>query len=776
MKLKSEVTGEGTADDTSPRDAFSTTHTDSSREYGMVNQKLPEETANADLEEGEVVGTLESPFFPGTEAMREEILLRAGARRIDAVRPFTPTPVLEESSFEVLQASTSVDTAGPDSDFDVISGQIGEDGRRLTAEHAELQRMEQELLEEEEQEAALADKELQVLVEALLGGLCDPDSVVRWTAVDLMRVVLKREDERGNTAIGKKVLEVAVPLARLSDDGDTRVAAINAIYHAGRSCRGWKAHNEPSELPDELHHHHSGEEHRPENHHYLHEHSHRQDDQNIEGWTLRDVLEDRLDDRDWMARRAAALAYSMLADQGDLDALHNVLPLLSDEVHGVRCAAMRAVETIAGSPFLMPNETPTELQIQILKAILDRVTEVPTPEDDPWLHPELDAESNSKESRDANKIDEGLITQDHDAELEQEKEQFKLELGVRMGLLFSLGCMDLSGWQSMEHQKWSHVQKWVHDQWRQVCDRKEEQKQKFAEKERALNNKILQAALAEMDVTLEEDEDKARQQVAALHMAALQEAAKRAATRMQARWRGIKGREVAKAEQENLFIRMSSAEMERRQEEERQRSLTHAAKLEEYMKIRGLGKATPPRPRPTSPGQEEAKHSKDVILPYPEAFSVKARRGSRSSKPGTPQTPPLEVLPSAQSPSFRLHRDTTCREEQIEHDKNEDRDDFLPDQSPSANISMAHLLPSVVGISQSMESVGEARFWDPLARKRAASPAKKASITPEEEEAKAATLFFEWEEKERKRKEQVNRSTHSCCLCRPLFHCFTCWV
>jgi hypothetical protein len=27
----------------------------------------------------------------------------------------------------------------------------------------------------------------------------------------------------------------------------------------------------------------------------------------MEGWTLRDVLEDRLNDRDWMARRAGCL-------------------------------------------------------------------------------------------------------------------------------------------------------------------------------------------------------------------------------------------------------------------------------------------------------------------------------------------------------------------------------------------------------------------------------------------------------------------------------------
>ena len=61
----------------------------------------------------------------------------------------------------------------------------------------------------------IAEAELEVLFEALMGGLCDPDTNVRWTAVELLRVVLKREDERGYSHLGTKILHLAVPLARL---------------------------------------------------------------------------------------------------------------------------------------------------------------------------------------------------------------------------------------------------------------------------------------------------------------------------------------------------------------------------------------------------------------------------------------------------------------------------------------------------------------------------------------------------------------------------------
>jgi HEAT repeat protein len=55
----------------------------------------------------------------------------------------------------------------------------------------------------------------------------------------------------------------------------------------------------------------------------------------------------------------------MLCDTGDMNALHQVIPLLSDEMHGVRSAAVQAVGTIIGKPFLMPNTQPTWLQTQV---------------------------------------------------------------------------------------------------------------------------------------------------------------------------------------------------------------------------------------------------------------------------------------------------------------------------------------------------------------------------------------------------------------------------
>jgi hypothetical protein len=628
-----------------------------------------------------------------------------------------------------------------------------EERHRLEEEYEAEKRLELE----DEEESALEHKELDVLLEALLGGLCDPDSNVRWTAVELLRVVLKREDDRGRSSSGKRVLDVAVPLARLSDDEDTRVAAINVMYYAGRSCRSWTAHNTVTHLPEDLHHHSSGAQHgkhsvgsanyhKHEDHHYLHHHDEAEDEDDMEGWTLRDVLEDRLDDRNWMSRRASTLAYSNLADKGDLDAIHNVLPLLSDEVYSVRCAALQAIENIAGSPFLKANEKPTELQLQIVKAIVDRVVTVPTPETDPWLNPELE---DTARGSDAN-------TRGVTKELsKEEQEQFQMELGARMALLFSLGCMEFSGWQSMKHQTWRHMQEWVQDAWKAVCADKVAAQRVLAEKNRALQNKYTQAALANMQMQEDAEDEESRHRIAEIHMKALERAANQAATKMQARWRGIKGRERAQETKTEIFVRMSSDEQERRDEEYRQSRISAVQKLEQYIERRDLMS-------PGSPGRGR-RGGPEVILPHPQEFGFHShtgrsgsRSGSRSRKGSRGNTPSTSTtLPAVAGASFRLQV-STVNDQENDEDWENNEGTVLPALARGQQI-----LQVGSGIaSDTGASAGGFTSWDPLGRKRSMSPPKKSKKpTLEEQEQDSAKKFFAWEEQEKRRKEQVPLSS-----------------
>ena len=682
-------------------------------------------------EESEGLGKLQSPYFPGTNALRMDV-------GVDSIHPGGLIPFSADSHHrnfdEDLITITGIEVEAP-ADGSVQKLEE-EEWLRLAEEHEVEKRMELE----EEEESALEDKELDVLLESLLGGLCDPDSNVRWTAVELMRVVLKREDDRGRSTFGTRVLDVAVPLARLSDDEDTRVAAINCIYYAGRSCRGWTAHHIVTHLPEELHHHNNQAEHgdSEQDHHYLHHHEEIEDDNDIEGWTLRDVLEDRLDDRNWMARRAATLAYSNLADKGDLDALHNVLPLLSDEVYSVRCAALQAIEKIAGSPFLKANEKPTELQVQIVKAIVDRVVTVPTPETDPWLNPELEQVHES----DANEYSIEFS--------ESEQQQFQTELGARMALLFSLGCMDFSGWQSMEHQKWSHMQEWVQGAWKEVCADKESAQRAREEKERKLQNKYTQAALAKMEAEEEAADEEGRRRNSEFHIRALEHAANQAATKMQARWRGIKGREQAQKKHSELFVRQESADQEKRTEEDRISKLSTVQKLEEYIERRDLMSMSS-----ASPGSPVRGHS-EIILPNPQDFgfhSHTGRSGSRSRSRSRGNTP--TTLPSAPGASFRL-RVSTVNDQDDDEGSEHGEATVLPALGGSQQRIWQEIAGKQSPSKDANASVGGNIGWDPLGRKRSMSPPKKPTL--EEQEQEAANKFFEWEEKERRRKEQVSFS------------------
>ena len=482
----------------------------------------------------------------------------------------------------------------------------------------------------------------------------------------------------------------------------------------------------------------------------MHSHAREQDDEDIEGWTLRDVLEDRLDDQNWMARRAAVLAYSMLADTGDLDALHNILPLLSDENYYVKCAAMRAIEAVAGSPFLMPNTKPTELQIQIVKAILDRVLVVPTPEEDPWLHPDLEDKAQSNLGA-------------HSADLETVKIQFASEVGVRMSLLFSLGCMEFSGWESVEHAKWSHMQEWVHDQWRQVCEQKEISKRLEAENQRALNNKYTQRILSEMQTDHDEDSDQASRNIAALHIAALERAAHHAATRMQARWRGIKGREVAREEKDAVFVRLQSAEIEKRMEEERRKAMSAIEKLREYIELSGAGRYISNSPLPGSPGTSPRRGRRrgKIILPETPDFGIhslaalpSSQGGSfKRSRAGTP-----DMLYSLPSDRPRLRKHVRIIDEELVNEQN---------VNVSEQASNSFILPALCGMASTAQEDGEQFIkmgWDPLARKRSRSPSKKNACTLQEklrsiedDENEAKKRFFEWEAQERARKDQAEK-------------------
>jgi hypothetical protein len=163
----------------------------------------PTTTSLREREEGESpIGSMKSPYFPGTQAMRTEENTLATPKA--SLKPYKPL-ASQEGLLDALELISQ--PILPDV-MPVVSQDM------VAQEERERQNLERKRIEEE-QERELAEKELKVLIEALLGGLCDPDSGVRWTAVDLLRVVVKRENLRGNLEIGSRVLSVAVPLARL---------------------------------------------------------------------------------------------------------------------------------------------------------------------------------------------------------------------------------------------------------------------------------------------------------------------------------------------------------------------------------------------------------------------------------------------------------------------------------------------------------------------------------------------------------------------------------
>ena len=581
-----------------------------------------------------------------------------------------------------------------------------------------------------EAESKLKASDLDALIGILLDGLCDLDSGVRWTAVDLLSVVLRRENDLGNLGISVRVLNVAVPLAVMSFDEDARVAAINAMYSAGKACRSWTAQHLDGHLAAQLH----------QRDMRCHVNRQRQyvrklflapDHHDIEGWSLRDVLEDRLDDPNWMVRRSAVLAYSMLADVGDLDALHNVLPLLSDNVSFVRCAAVRATEAIVGSPFLIQDQKPTELQIQIVKAIIDGVLKVPAPDNDPLFNPKFMEESSCELMRE-------VRLKEKDSDLAH----YKLELGARMALLFSSGCMKFSGWDSLEHQKWSHLKSWVHNQWRHICEENEIQKQLQAEHERAINNKYTQQYLAEMAAGIEEVQALTQRHMAALHVSALERAARHAATRMQSRWRGIKGRQMATEKKMEHFSRVATAELNAGIEAERYANLSPVEKLLEHIEFSGAGFRN-----------QIMQLQPMTIQLNSDAFPI-----SMSGREATPlKSDSAEALPSE---GLRLHGKISFKGEEILQEGEQD--------SPNAPCRRGISVPALIrkGFPETKLSPpqpAKKAVWDPLASKRSMLPPRKPATTLSEQmqalegmalsDEDANEKFLQWEKAQSKRKE-----------------------
>jgi len=437
----------------------------------------------------------------------------------------------------------------------------------------------------------------------------------------------------------------------------------------------------------------------------------------------------------------------------------------------VRCAAMRAVESIAGSPFIMADKQPTELQIRIVKAIVDRVVSVPNPEDDPWLHPDLEGTAGESSvatinarcvminARCVEHTSHGAREKGEEAgpgagkELSDDEKagnmQFQMEVGIRLSLLFQLGCMEFSGWQSIEHTQWSHLDEWVHDQWRRVCDEKTVAKRLLAEHERAIGNSYTQRILAEMKMQHDDSvlvhEDAGKEGIAAMHIAALKRAAQQAATHMQAHWRGIKGRSAARREKSDMFERVQSAEFDRLAEEQREAQMTKVAKLLAYIDLRDKCGAT-----------NHSNACNDFILPHPQGFEMHrdSRRPSRcSSRQQSRTATPDSVPPAGGKASFHLRMSISNREMELAG-SDQERDKAIENGfSKVVAGSFRTILPMLPDLVSPMQNGNAERAhegWDPLGRKRSLSPPKK---TLKEKEEEACRKFFEWEKHEKRRKD-----------------------
>ena len=362
------------------------------------------------------------------------------------------------------------------------------------------------------------------------------------------------------------------------------------------------------------------------------------------------------------------------------------------------------------------------MQIQILKAIVDRVAIVAEPENYTWSNP------NVSDGKDLVKTTEVVDNKAKVFEIEEERRQLQAEIGARMMLLFNLGCMEFSGWQSTEHAKWKHLKDWVHNQWEQVCSQYKAALVQRKEKERQLQNKFMQDALVQL-VDLDADEETRKKQTADMHMQALSRASKTAAIKLQSRFRGIAGRKLSTTLKTEEFVRVQSIEIERQLEKTRTANLSKVERLQEYVGNHDVAKAKVL----CSPAQEFGFHRSGI---------------SRGSSPEQDSTLPEQQRLQQGLCARAIHSRTNARGEVLQEEEDFDEEAY----KERVASRKATLLPSI-STPPSRPARGHVG-WDPLGRKRSVSPPKQFS-TLEEQEQEAASKFFEWEKQEDLRKKQI---------------------
>uniref|UniRef100_A0A7S4PGJ9 Uncharacterized protein n=1 Tax=Guillardia theta TaxID=55529 RepID=A0A7S4PGJ9_GUITH len=253
-----------------------------------------------------------------------------------------------------------------------------------------------------------------IVAQKLLKGLDEKSHAIKWTCCECLRKILAG----GKQGCVKMTLDHVVRMVQNDPDPDSRLVAMTVIGYAGRTMKNWMS---------------------TEN-----------------GYSLRDVLEERLEDVDDLVRRSAITNYAAFCDKEDNDALLEILPFLSDEAHNVRIAAFRAIEQLFGGQ--INQQGPSDFQIELMKAIVDR----------------------------------GSQNQD---------------LGIKISLLFQLGCMEGSGWNKPEHARWGHVKEWVTEQWQAMMQRREEDRLRRIYEKKMLSNRFFLRAMEDLRQEGKQDEE-----------------------------------------------------------------------------------------------------------------------------------------------------------------------------------------------------------------------------------------------------------------------------
>eukprot|EP00961_Rhodomonas_salina_P235824 3187165-Rhodomonas_salina.1 len=252
----------------------------------------------------------------------------------------------------------------------------------------------------------------------LTRGIHDLVGDVRWTAVEGLRHVLSTLDR----TCCQIVLAETMPLVRYDAQQEIRAAAIEVAYLAGKGVPEWK---DPTDEKG-----------------------------------LKDLMEERLGDDNWMVRRIAVQAFAEMSEQYDRDAIITLLPFLGDEVFYVRVNAAKGLAKLTGQ-LLKQDAEPTDEDIELVKAIIEG-------------YEDFTARQNQLEGA-------GVEIGD--------------EIGTRFGLLFKMGVPTQAGWDAKQHATWKHVKEWTNERWESVLASRDAKHKRISAEKMLLRNKWVQVGI-----------------------------------------------------------------------------------------------------------------------------------------------------------------------------------------------------------------------------------------------------------------------------------------